>query len=114
MKLRRRSLELLGDEPPKRERGRPIEPHRTEKVKADTELVRLKTAKLRGERVSAADVEREWANICADVRQRMLASPGRCAAQGVAREAVSILDTEIRAALRALAGVESDSDARRA
>lgn len=114
MKRRRSLAQILGTEPtpPPNKGGRPIEPHRTAKVMADTELVRLKAAKMRGELVSAVETQRAWEGICADVRARLLAVPARCAAQGVTRDAVSIVDSEIRAALTALAGVESDSDAR--
>lgn len=102
----------LGLEAP-RKRGRPVEPHRTEKVKAETEHLRLRIAKMRGELVPADDVEREWANVCADIRQRMLAVPSRCAARGLSRAVVAAVDEEIRAALTALAsqnGLPDDRD----
>lgn len=99
----RRSLEeLLGPAP--KAAGRPIEPHRTAKVMADTELVRLKAAKMRGELVPAADVEAEWASVLADLRAALLALPARIGSKlALPRETVAAIDDEIRASLAALA-----------
>lgn len=99
----RRSLEdLLGPAP--KAAGRPIEPHRTAKVMADTELVRLKAAKMRGELVPAADVESEWASLLADLRAALLALPARVGAKcALSRQTVAAIDDEIRASLAALA-----------
>lgn len=112
MKLKRSMDDFLGDAPPpkpaKRERGRPIEPHRTAKVQAETELLRIKTAKLRGELIPVADVEAEWSALVTDARQRLLAVPSRLGTKlGLSREQVAIADAEIRAALTALAGQDA-------
>ncbi|MBN8606225.1 MAG: hypothetical protein J0L81_04845 [Caulobacterales bacterium] len=110
----RRSLEeLLGPAP--KTAGRPIEPHRTAKVMADTELVRLKSAKMRGELVPAADVEAEWSSLLADLRAALLALPARIGSKlALPRETVAAIDDEIRASLAALAasaGVKGRGDA---
>jgi phage terminase Nu1 subunit (DNA packaging protein) len=44
-------------------------------------LVELKAAKLRGELVDAAEVEKVWGGVLRTVRAAMLAVPSRCAAR---------------------------------
>ncbi len=71
---------------------------------AQAELAEIRAAKLRGELVPAADVEREWSSILADLRQQLLAIPSRVGAKlALPRETVAALDAEIVAALAALA-----------
>lgn len=107
----RSTADLLGDEPEKRQRGRPIAPHRERLVNAQAELAEIRAKRLRGELLPVAEVEREWAAICADIRQALLAAPARCAARGVPAEAVEALDKEIRAILSRLAAQSGLPDA---
>lgn len=112
MSTRRTLAELLGpDVPAKRGRGRPIAPHRERLVNAQAELAEIRARKLRGELVSAADVEREWTATITDIRQRMLAVPSRLGAKlALSREAVAVIDEEIRAVLTVLSGTGGVSD----
>jgi len=115
MQKRRRSLaDLLGDPPtpePKK-RGRPVEPHRVRLATAQAELAEIRAAKMRGELVSIADVEREWASIITDVRQRLLAVPSRVGAKpSLRRVDIEVIDAEIRATLTALVAQEGVTDA---
>lgn len=110
-RTRRSAAELLGDEPTKPKRGRPIAPHRERLVNAQAELAEIRAKKMRGELLPAADVEREWAAMCADIRNALLAAPARCAARGVPDEAVKALDEEIRAVLSRLAAHSGLPDA---
>lgn len=110
----RRALEdLIGEPaPPKRGAGRPVEDHRQRLVLAQAEQVQLKNAKMRGELIPAADVVATWSGLVADARQRLLAIPSRLGAKlALPRQTVAAMDEEIRAALTALAGQGSDSDA---
>lgn len=116
-KRRRSDADIFGDDPPPRRTapnkgGRPIADHRQKLVLAQAELAQIKAAKMRGELVPAADVRATWASIVADARQRLLAVPSRIAGKaGLSREAVALVDREIRAALLALATQEGDADA---
>lgn len=118
MTRRRSDSDLLGIDPPKRRRGNPpgvggraaTQP-RDRLNTAQAALAELRAAKLRGELVPAADVRAAWAGMMADVRQRLLAVPGRIDANAPAREIVAQVDREIRAALLALASQEGDSNA---
>lgn len=104
-RARRTAAELLGDgPPPKRAPGRPIEPHRTAKVIAETEFLRIKIAKVAGELVSAADVEAAMAQMCLEVRGAMLAVADRVGARlgDLTPAHLKVIDEEIRAALTAL------------
>lgn len=112
----RSKAELLGDVPPPK-RGRPVEAHRVRLATAQAELAEIRAAKLRAELVPAADVLAEWAAICADVRQRLLAIPSRLGSKlALPRETVAALDAEIRATLEALAsqGGADDGNSTRA
>lgn len=114
---RRRPLaDLLGDDepsPPKRS-GRKVEDHRQQLVLAQARLAEVRTAKLRGELVPAADVEAEWSTALADLRAALLALPNRIgAACALPPETIAAVDREIRAALAALAasgGVSAGGD----
>ncbi|WP_395648029.1 hypothetical protein [Terricaulis sp.] len=113
MTRRRSDSDLLGDDAPKRGRrpgegGRAPTQTRDRLNAAQAALAELRAAKLRGELVPAADVRAAWAGMMADVRQRLLAVPGRIDAP---REIVAKVDREIRAALLALASQEGDSNA---
>lgn len=118
----RRSLEdILGPssepapEPSKRKPGRPVEDHRQKLVLAQAQLAEIRAAKMRGELVPAADVEREWTAALADLRASLLALPSRVGAKlALSRETVAAIDSEIRVTLSALAasrGVEGGGDA---
>jgi phage terminase Nu1 subunit (DNA packaging protein) len=105
---------LVGDLPSKPKRGRAVVDHRQKLVLAQAQLAEIRAAKMRGELVPAADVEAEWANILADVRQQLMAIPSRVGAKlALPREAVAALDAEIRAVLTALAAQEGIPDASR-
>jgi terminase small subunit / prophage DNA-packing protein len=115
MTRRRSDSDLLGIDPPKPRRGNPpgvggraATQTRDRLNAAQAALAELRAAKLRGDLVPAADVRATWAGMMADVRQRLLAVPGRIEAP---REIVAQVDREIRAALLALASQESDSNA---
>lgn len=114
----RSSAELLGDEPPTKRKpgpkpgpGRPIEPHRTAKVLADTEFVKLKTARLAGELVPAVEVEAAMAAMCLEIRGAMLAVPDRVGARlgDLTPTHLRVIDEEIRAALTALGERRGDA-----
>lgn len=93
--MKRPLSEMLGPEPKKA--GRPPEEHRKAKVEADTELVRIKIEKLRGDLVPIAEKRKEARAVFTAVRQRLLAVPARCKTLG--RQQATEVDAEIRAAL---------------
>jgi len=103
----RRTLEdILGPAPapPTRKPGRPVEDHRQKLVLAQAQLAEIRAAKMRGELVPAADVEREWTAALSDLRAGLLALPSRVGAKlALSRETVAAIDSEIRITLSALA-----------
>lgn len=106
----RRSLEDLIGESEKpapaqtAKRGRPIEAHRVRLATAQAQLAEIRAAKMRGELVSAADVEAEWTSALADLRAALLALPSRIGERcSLSRETVAAMDGEIRQMLGALA-----------
>lgn len=73
-------------------------------ARARAEYAETKNALMRGELVSAADVEAEWSAILRGVRAGLLAVPSRCAARLghlTARDLAEI-DAEVRAILTTL------------
>ena len=74
---------------------------RLAKEQADAQA--LKNAKLRGEQVDAAEVERAWADVLRQVRSRILSVPSRLR-QDVTMNAADaqLLDRELRDALSEL------------
>ena len=79
---------------------------RLAKEQADAQA--LKNASLRGELVSAAEVERKWADVLRQVRSRILAVPSRLR-QSVNLDAESAdeMDRELRAALTELGNADA-------
>ncbi|WP_408592303.1 hypothetical protein ACIPCF_10010 [Paracoccus marcusii] len=75
---------------------------RLTKAQADKEEARV--ARERGELVSAAEVEREWASILRDVRSTMMAVPSRVGATlpHLTPHDVAQIDREVKAALGSL------------
>ena len=71
---------------------------------AQAELAEVKLAAARGDLLPAAEVEATWTDAVASTRAALLAVPSRAAARAALdRETISILDDEIRLALKALA-----------
>jgi terminase small subunit / prophage DNA-packing protein len=70
-------------------------------TKAQADLAEMKLDAARGVLVPAADVDREWRNVLAAVRSRLLAVPSRLR-QVMDAEAAREADVEIRAALNEL------------
>ena len=70
-------------------------------TKAQADLAEIKLGVARGDLVPAAEVEREWRNVFAAVRSRLLAVPSRLR-QVMDAEAAREADMEIRAALNEL------------
>ena len=75
-------------------------------AKAQADLAETKNAAMRGELVSAAEVEAEWSGILRGVRAGLLAVPSRCAARlgHLTTHDVAEIDAEVRAALAEVAG----------
>jgi phage terminase Nu1 subunit (DNA packaging protein) len=73
---------------------------------AQATLVELKTAKLHGELLDAAEVERTWGGVLRTVRASMLAVPSRIGARLPHLTPVDIdeIDREVRAALTEISG----------
>ncbi|WHZ36630.1 DNA packaging protein [Sagittula sp. MA-2] len=70
-------------------------------AKANAEKVETANAKLRGELIPAAEVEREWAAVLRGVRAAMLAVPSRVAqtAGHLTPHDINAIDREVRDAL---------------
>lgn len=109
MSKQRRSLaDLLGDDPPKRANGRPVEDHRQQLVLAQAEGQRLKNAKMSGELLDAEEVEARWTAAVLDVRAAILAVPSRFGARhGISAAVLAALDADLRDALASLSGGEA-------
>lgn len=113
----RRTMEdIIGPPPaPKNKGGRPVEAHRVRLATAQAQLAEIRAAKMRGELVPAAEVEREWSAALADLRASLLALPSRVGAKlALPRKTVAAIDAEIRLTLLALAassGVDGGGDA---
>lgn len=121
----RSKAELLGDAKPAREHGnsrgpvrgsgaggRSANPCRDQLYQAQTRIAELKAEQLAGRLVLISDVEEQWAARIVDCRQRLLAVASRVGAKlGLNREQVEVIDSEIRAALTALAAQGGVSDA---
>jgi phage terminase Nu1 subunit (DNA packaging protein) len=76
-----------------RERGR--------LARAQASLAEMKAAKMRGELLDAAEVEREWGGVVRTVRAGMLAVPSRIGARLPHLDAtdLDVIDREVRAVL---------------
>lgn len=81
---------------------------RTRQVSAQAELAELKAAKLRGELLPAAEVEREWASILRTVRAELLALPSRIQQRlgHLTAADVAAIDREIRDVLTELGNAD--------
>lgn len=115
-KIKTRSADLLGDEPPKRGPGRPpgsgsgkdagraATPTRDRLNEAQARLAEIRAAKIAGELVPAAEVESAMAALCLEVRGAMLAVPDRVGARlgDLTPTHLKVIDAEIRAALTTL------------
>ncbi|MFO1127829.1 MAG: hypothetical protein U1E66_05250 [Rhodospirillales bacterium] len=77
-------------------------------AKEQADQYAIKNAALRGELVSAADVERKWTDACRCIRSAMLAIPSRVRQQlpHLTRTDAALIDDEIRRALTELANGE--------
>jgi hypothetical protein len=79
---------------------------RAEKLKAETEKIKLQTRIASGDLLDAQQVKAEWAQAGADLRSSILAIPSRLgAALGLDRAAVAQLDAELREALAGVANL---------
>lgn len=79
---------------------------RLAKEQADAQAI--KNAKLRGELVEAADVERAWQDILRQVRARIMAVPSRLKqSQALSAEDGEALDRELRDALTELGNADN-------
>ena len=73
-------------------------------ARENADKVSIQNAKARGELIASADVARAWGEVATDLRAAVLAIPSRVAGQvGLDRAAAAALDSEIRAALEAIA-----------
>jgi phage terminase Nu1 subunit (DNA packaging protein) len=113
MKRRRSDSDIFGDDPPTPNKGgRPVADHRQQLVLAQAEGQRIKNAKMLGELVPAADVERAWTQAVLDLRAGLLAIPSRLGARlGLTPAQLAALDAELRDAMTALASDAGASDA---
>lgn len=117
-KPRRSLADLIGDPAPRRSHnggkgdgGRSANPYRDELYQEQARTARLKADLLEGRLVPAADVLAQWTARIVETRQRLLAVPSRFGAKfGLPKAQVAALDSEVRAALNALARQGSDSD----
>lgn len=117
-KSRRSLADLIGEPAPRRSHnggkgdgGRSANPYRDELYQEQARTARLKADLLEGRLVPAADVLAQWTARIVETRQRLLAVPSRVGAKcGLSKVQVAELDSEIRAALNALARQGSDSD----
>lgn len=73
-------------------------------IREQADKIEIQNQKERGELISVADVEHQWASILKDVRQGILAVPSRAQTRlpHLTQTDVSELDLEIRAALERL------------
>ncbi|WP_065383232.1 hypothetical protein [Hyphomonas sp. ND6WE1B] len=80
------------------------------KEKANADLLELKAAQMAGKLLDAAEVEREWASVCRDLRAALLALPGRLSARlpHLGKADLAAIDSELREALTALGGDDGD------
>lgn len=113
MKRRRSNSDIFGDDPPAPNKGgRPVADHRQQLVLAQAEGQRIKNARMLGELVPAADVERAWTQAVLELRAGLLALPSRLGARvGLSPAQVAALDGELRDAMTVLAadaGAASD------
>lgn len=78
---------------------------RSRLAREQADAVSLKNATLRGELVSATEVQSRWTAILAAVRARLLAVPSRVGLRSphLTREDVAVLDQELRDALEEVA-----------
>ncbi|MCO6385028.1 hypothetical protein [Oceanicola sp. 502str15] len=74
-------------------------------AKATAEKLELQNAKVRGEIIAAADVEREWADVLRGLRAAFLALPSRAAAKlgHLTPHDLAALDAEVRDVLLEIA-----------
>jgi terminase small subunit / prophage DNA-packing protein len=77
-------------------------------ARAQASLTELKAAKMRGELLDAAEVERTWAGVLRGVRAGMLAVPSRIGARLPHLDVTDLdtIDREVRAALIEIAASE--------
>lgn len=112
MTRRRSDADLFGDDArAPRKAGRPVADHRQQLVLAQAEGQRIKNAKMLGELVPAADVERDWTHVVLELRAGLLALPSRLGARvGLTPAQTAELDAELREALTALAAAVGGSE----
>ncbi|MFE3837908.1 DNA packaging protein [Pseudogemmobacter sonorensis] len=79
-------------------------------AKAQAEAQEMKNLAQRGELVSAAEVERAWADTLRNLRSQLLAVPGRIRARlgHLTATDTAVIDREIRDALAELGGDDAD------
>lgn len=86
------------------------DPAKVRLTEAQAGAAELKLAKLRGELVSAVEVEREWSDLLRGLRAELLALPSRIGARvGLSPVDVAAVDREIRDTLDHLSSMRADA-----
>ena len=73
-----------------------FETERARKMKHDADLAEMEAARERGDLIPAKDVQREWTDILANIRARLLALPTKLAARTAPPDRLTAVEAEAR------------------